>query len=305
MSAISEVATDRRGLLGGSDIGSIFGVSPWKTAYDLWEEKTSSALVPPPADEKNDRLKRRGKRLEPWVMEMLEEETGIFIRKKNQRYTDPEFPWMQCEIDFEFVGGTGEECNGDIKTVSPFAAGEWGQEGTDEIPLNYCLQFHWGLMITGRPQCLVGVLIGADDLRVYEVERDDELIAEMRKRAVHFWSVNVLRKIAPPPQAISDTNKILRKLGGFLVPGGEEIWNKVREFKKVKEEEKTAKAKRDAIELEIKTYLSIQSEIAGAEPTPKRFSLLGPDGKRTVLTCNLQHRAGYTVEATDFYVMRT
>lgn len=303
------VVTDRRGFLGGTDIPALFGVSRWRTAYDVWEEKTSPILLPvpepTPAQEKADRVKKRGKKLEPWVMEMLEEEFDIFIRKKNQRYTDPEYPWMQCEIDFEYVGVDGQEYNGDVKTVSPFAAAEWGEQGTDEIPLDYACQFHWGLMITGRPQCLVGVLIGADDLRVYEVERDDELIAEMRRRAVHFWTHNVLKKIAPEPQTISDTNKILRKLGGCLVPGIEAIWNKVTAFKKAKEEEKAAKAKKESLEFDIKTYLSAQSELAGIEPTPRRFTLLGPDGKRSVLTCTLQHRAGYTVEPTDFYVMRT
>lgn len=299
---------DRRGFLGGTDIASILGVSPWKTALDLFEEKTAPILVPAPeptpAEEKANRLLRRGKKLEPLVIEMLEEETGIFIHRRNQRYTDQEFPWMQAEIDFEFMGEEGE-CTGDIKTVSPFAAGEWGTEYSDEIPLHYLCQFMWGLMVTGRPLCLVGVLIGADDLRVYRVKRDDELIGEIRRRAVQFWTKSVLKKVAPPPQTISDTNKILFKLGGFLVPGTEAIWNLVTKFKQAKEEERQAKRSRDSLELEIKSYLSIQSEIAGAEPTPKRFSLLGPDGKRTVLTCNLQHRSGYVVEPTDFWVLRT
>lgn len=301
------IVTDRRGLLGGTDIASILGVSPWKTAYDLWEEKTAPEFLPPSEpDEKAQKLLRRGKKLEPWVLELLEEETGIFVRKRNQRYTDEEYPWMQCEIDFEFTGDTGEECNGDIKTVSPFAAGEWGEQGTDEVPLHYACQFHWGLMIKPeRPLCLVGTLIGADDLRIYEVMRDEQLIAEMRRRAVHFWTHNVLKKIAPEPQTISDTNKILFKLGGALVPGNEAIWNKVTAFKQAKKAEKEAKAHRDAMELDIKTFLTASAQIQGLEKTPERFTLLGPDGKRSVLTCNLQHRAGYTVEPTDFYVIRT
>lgn len=308
MTVLAGTVIDRRGFLGGTDIASIFGVSPWKTAYDLWEEKTAPVLLPPPeptpAQEKAEARLRRGKKLEPWVMEMLEEETGIFIRKKNQRYTDPEYPWMSCEVDFEFTGEDGES-NGDIKTVSPFAAGEWGEEYSDEIPLHYALQFFWGLMITGRPLCLVGTLIGADDLRVYRVKRDEELIAEIRKRAVHFWTTNVLKKIAPAPTTISDTNKILFKLGGCLVPGNESVWNKVAAFKKAKEEEKAAKQKRDSLELDLKTFLTATAQIQGLEKTPERFTLLGPDGKRSVLTCNLQHRAGYTVEPSDFYVMRT
>lgn len=303
-------STDRRGFLGGSDMPSILGVSPWKTAYDLWEEKTAPIQLPPPeptpAEEKRNRLLRRGKRLEPWVMEMLEEETGIFIQKKNQRYIDEEYPWMQCEVDFEFIGESGEMCNGDVKTVSPFAAGEWGEQGTDEIPVYYALQFFWGLMIKPeRPLCLVGTLIGADDLRVYRVMRDNELIAEVRRQAVRFWTHNVLKKIAPPVQNISDTNKILRKLGGFLVPSTEAIQNAVVKFIEAKKKEKKAKEERDGIELQIKTYLTAQAEIAGLEKTPDKFTLLGPDNRRAILTCSLQRRSAYSVPASEFFVIRT
>ncbi len=124
---------DRRGVLGGSDIASILGVSPFRSAYEVWEEKTAEEFVPPFVEPEREKLYRRGKRLEPWVMEMLEEEQGIKIWRRNQRYIDPEYPFMTCEIDFEYWDDEGLN-NGDIKTVSPFAAGDWGSEDTDEFP---------------------------------------------------------------------------------------------------------------------------------------------------------------------------
>lgn len=57
---------------------------------------------------------------------------------------------MRVEIDFEYMSDAGLS-NGDVKTISPFAAAEWGEQETDEIPLYYCLQFDWGMMVTGRP----------------------------------------------------------------------------------------------------------------------------------------------------------
>src|SRR6185312_9479892 len=44
-----------------------------------------------------------------------------------------------------------------------------------------------GLGVTGRQLCYVQALIGFDDHRVYEIHRDDELIAEIRKQAERFW----------------------------------------------------------------------------------------------------------------------
>lgn len=294
---------DRRGYLGGSDIGAIFGVNPWATALDVYEQKVAPELIKPEVTPAREKLYRRGKRLEPWVMEMLEEERGIFIQKRNQRYNDDEFPWMACEIDFEYVSDVGL-CNGDVKTVSPFACKEWGEEGTDEIPLSYCLQFHWGMMVTGRPSCLVAVLIGADDLRVYEVKRDDELIGKIRERALSFWNGNVLAKVPPPPQTIGDTHKMLYKYGGFPVANDPEIIGLLANLRQCKKAVADAKKVQDDYELEIKRRLLVLAEASGVTDTPKKFTILDMTGKRTA-SLSYEHRSSYVAKASDFWILRT
>ncbi len=297
------MSEDRRHLLGGSEIGAIFGVSPYKTAYDLWEEKTAPEFVVPEIEPKREMLYRRGKKLEPWVMELLEEERGIFIVKRNQRYNDPEFAWMTAEIDFEYMDTMGM-CNGDVKTVSPFAASEWGEQGTDEIPLHYCLQFHWGMMVANRPSCLVAVLIGADDLRVYEVKRDDELIAEIRKRAVQFWTGHVEKRVAPAPQTAGDTHKILFKYGGFPVQNDPEIMSSLVNLRTVKKTEKEVELLKKQYELEIKRRLLVLAEASGLTDTPKKFTINDMTGKRTA-SLSYEHRSGYSVGPTDFWILRS
>lgn len=297
------MSEDRRHFLGGSDIASIFGVSPWKSCYDLWEEKTAPEFIPQEVEPKREKLFKRGKRLEPWVIEMLEEERGIYVQKRNQIYLDYEFGWMRSEIDFEYMSEAGL-CNGDVKTVSPFAAQEWGEQGTDEIPLNYCLQFHWGMMVADRPACLVAVLIGADDLRVYEVKRDDELIAEIRKRAVQFWTENVMKKVPPPPVTVSDTHKLLYRYGGFVVNWDDSLGESLRKLRETKEAEKEIKKLKEQYELEIKRALLVKAEAVGITDTPKKFVINDPTGKRTA-SLAYEHRSGYSVGPTDFWILRS
>lgn len=294
---------DRRGYIGGSDIGAIFGVNPWSTALEVYEQKIAPHLIVPEVEPKREKLYRRGKRLEPWVMEMLEEERGIFIQRRNQRYSDPEFPWMMCEIDFEYASDIGV-CNGDVKTVSPFACKEWGEEGTDEIPLSYCLQFHWGMMVTNRPACLIAVLIGADDLRVYEVRRDDELIAKIREKVISFWVNNVLAKVPPPPQTVGDIHRILQKYGGFPVQNDPVVMGLLPKLRQCKEAVAEAKKVQEEYELEIKRRLLLLAESAGITDTPKKFTITDMTGKRTA-SLNYEHRSGYTVKDTDFWILRT
>lgn len=295
-------AQDRRGYLGGTDISAIFGVNPWKSTYDLWEEKTAAEFVQPEIEPAREKRFRRGKKFEPWVIELLEEEHGIFVQKRNQRYTDEEYPWMSCEIDFEYMGDLGL-CNGDIKTISPFAAGEWGEEGTDELPLYYCLQFMWGLMITKRPMCLVGAMIGADDLRVYQVKRDEELIASMRSKALQFWKEHVEKRIAPTPVTVSDVQKVLFRYGGLQVAWDEGIGESLRQLREVKEAAKEIKKLEEKYALEVKKALIVKAEAMGITDAPKKFIINDITGKRTA-SFGLVQRSGYTVGPSEFWELR-
>lgn len=278
---------NRQGFIGGSDIASIFGVSPWKTAYELWEEKTSGWQQE--SSEARDKVLNRGKKLEPLVIEMLQEERDVWVLERNQIHTDPEHPFLRCEIDFEYVTdpesyeamheGVG---NGDVKTVHPFAAKDWGEEGTDEFPIYYCLQFMHGLMVTGRQVCMVAALIGADDLRVYEVKRDEELIAEIRKRAVSFWYDSIANRVPPPIQSSEDAAKMLRRFQGFMVEADEVTLRELRIIKGIKSAEKLLEDKREASELRVKSALVDAACAKGIEGDPDKFGFVGPDGKQLV-----------------------
>ncbi len=212
---------------------------------------------------------------------------------------------MTCEVDFEFMAAEGL-CNGEAKTVSPFAAGEWGESETDEIPLTYCLQAMWGLMITKRPLTMVAPLIGADDLRVYRVKRDEELIAAMRQKAVLFWTDHVLKKAPPPPQTVSDTHKMLWKYGGFPVQNDPEIMSALVNLRTVKKTTKDVEVLQEQYELEIKRRLLVLAEASGLTDgnTPKKFEIQDMTGKRTA-SLSYEHRSGYSVGPTDFWVLRS
>lgn len=181
-------APGRRKFIGGSDIAAILGISPWKTSMDLWLDK----ITPPVENGQNAAAKRRGSRLEPYILDMIREEHGLEIIANNQRYIDPHLDYIAAEIDAE----TADE-NIEIKTVHPFKAKEWGDLNTDQLPMHYVAQVQHGLGVRNRRVARVFALIG-DELRPYVVERDDELIEVMRARCAEFWTKYVLTKIQPP-----------------------------------------------------------------------------------------------------------
>lgn len=252
---------DRTKFLGSSDAAPILGLSPWRTALEVYEDKITPRSLEP--DRNKARLFSRGKRFEPVVCEMLADEEGLTIASRNQRYQDPEHPFLAAEIDAETTDGRNIE----IKTVSPFAAREWGEERSDQIPLHYCVQVLHALMVTRRDQAIVAALIGSDDLRVYRVDRDDELIARIRAEELAFWDRTQRRD---PPPAITLADATLRWPSSVTrtVVCDAELCNKITELKTLRSHIKELERAAEDMELVAKSVMGDAD------------TLLAPDGRR-------------------------
>lgn len=241
---------DRTKYLGGSDVAAILGVSPWRTPLDVYLDK-----IQPRAEETDPgRLKvlNRGKRMEPYVIDLLAEETGLEIIRRGERYLDPELDFVAAEIDAE--AATGE--NVEIKTVSPFKAKEWGEEQSDEIPLHYAAQAMHGMMVTSREVCIFGVLIGGDDFRVYRIERDDVTIDAIRQKEIEFWA-QVQARQAPAPSTVSDLFRLYgTKDSGLTVEASESIQSDVIALKSLKDDAKRLEAQIALREERIKLHMA-------------------------------------------------
>ena len=241
---------DRSTYLGGSDVAAILGISPWRTPLDVYLDKIQ------PRKEETDpgRLKvlNRGKRMEPYVIDLLAEETGLDIIRRGERYLDPDLDFIAAEIDAE--AATGE--NIEIKTVSPFKAREWGEEQSDEIPLHYAAQAMHGMMVTSREVCVFGVLIGGDDFRVYRIERDDVTIDAIRQKEIEFWS-RIQARQAPEPSTVSDVFRLFgTKDSGLAVEASESLQADVIALKSLNDDAKRLGAQIDLREERIKLHMA-------------------------------------------------
>lgn len=249
---------DRSRFIGGSDVAAILGVSPWKSPYELWLSKTGRAAREEVSAAQQKRFDR-GHRLEPVVLDMLldrlrDEGREVELICRNARYVDATHPFLSCEIDFELMLD-GEHINGDCKTVHPFAAKKWGDEGTDEVPIDYAAQFMHGLGITGRRRCIVATLIGMDDLLIYFVDRDDETIDAIRARAVQFWNECVLADLAPDPIDFDDCKAIYAKSNGGTIEATSEIRDAVFTLKETKHRLSVLKQQEDDLNFRITDFM--------------------------------------------------
>lgn len=244
---------DRTQFIGGSDAAAVLGVSPWKSPFQLYQEKIGAFCEE--VTMAKQKLFDRGHRWEPVVVEMLVDdllERGheVQIIGSNARYQDAELPFLACELDLELMID-GEEFNAEIKTVSPFAAKAWGEPGTDEVPIYYAAQVMHGLMVKPRRKAIVAALVGIDDLRLHQIERDEETIAAIRVKEIEFWR-RVQERDAPPAETADDVRWLYAKDSGEIAEADEELLRLVGELHFQKTTAKHAECAIERISTQIK-----------------------------------------------------
>lgn len=191
---------DRKTYLGGTDAAAVLGLSRWKTALAVWAEKTGQIV---PEDISRKWPVRLGNKLEDTVAELFMEETGKRVVRKNATLFHPHFDFLGANLDRVVVG---EDAILEAKTCSPWKAREW--EG-EEIPQEYICQVMHYLAVTGKSIGYIAVLIGNQDFKWKEIERDDKVIDEMVRREVHFWETFVVPEVMPMQISCNDNDTLL------------------------------------------------------------------------------------------------
>ena len=188
--------------IGGSDIAAILGISPYRSAVEVWLDKVNQAK----ANELPDALPMRlGHFLEPFVVQEYERVTGNTASQLIGAIHHPNHKELFGHID-RMV--TPFAPNGDIfareesivlecKTCSVFRSNEWGPSWSDLVPAEYLTQCLWYLGLTKCEEAHLAVLLGNTDFRIYRIRRDRQLEEHMFETAHKFWVEYVLKKVPP------------------------------------------------------------------------------------------------------------
>lgn len=177
----------RKSHVGGSDAAPILGVSPYKTAYQLWEEKLDLS------DQFQHPYMRRGVVLEEKARERLAEEYLIKVTPKVVFH--PQHSWMVASLD-----GITE----DGKTIVEIkcSGSKYHQEALQgNIPEHYKAQLQHQMACTGLDKALYYSFDGEEGI-LLEMKRDDAYIADMIAREGRFYEC--MMSMVPPPMSEKD-----------------------------------------------------------------------------------------------------
>lgn len=198
----------RKGGIGSSDAAAAVGLNPYQSQLELWLEKTGRAPVAPPGDGGANDLNPMywGSLLEPIVAAHYTRRTGHKVRRINAVLQHPEHPWMLANIDREVLGAPDVQLL-ECKTAGIQGAWLW----RDGVPEYVQLQVQHQLAVTGKQAADVAVLLGGQELQIFGIARDEELIAQLITLEREFWGY-VERDQEPPADGSESADRALRVL---------------------------------------------------------------------------------------------
>jgi putative phage-type endonuclease len=196
--------------VGGSDVATILGLNPFKTALELFHEKMGFIE---PADLSENEAVEAGNVLEDGIAALAERRISrrdgrpIKLRRSNLTIVHPKYDWLTIHIDRDVVG---EDRGVELKNVGWRAAAKWGPEETEQIPQYYAPQVHTYMLVKDYPVWTVAAYLGGGEMRLYDIARSKEWDQLIIDSTHDFWFENVGKGI--PPDINPDTERAVAAL---------------------------------------------------------------------------------------------
>lgn len=278
----SWLAARRKGV-GASEAGAIFGISPWATPLQLYMEKLG--MLPETAQQK---WMKWGLRIESVVADVYAEETGRDITIPHKLMQHADHPFMLASLD-RVAGDRVLE----IKRVYQHVTQSWGPSGSREVPEYYYLQVQQQMAVAGYELADIAAFFGDAELRIYTIERNDEVIAKLVEAERDFMR-RIEERDPPMPDwehpTTADLLAMLEPSEDLEVELPVDVHELVDQFELLGVTLSEAKKAREELKSRL-IYVMGEAQFAKL-----------PDGRR--IKRNVIRRAAYSVDATSYVDFR-
>lgn len=214
MALSAEQKRQRQGRLTASKIGCLMR-SDVEKMHQLWLEMTGQS-------EEEDLSRvwavQLGSATETLNLDWYEARNRLKVIRRGEVAVHPIFDWAACTLD-----GWVETLNCPID-----AKHTQGREPIEVVVERYMPQMHWQMIVTGAPQSILSIIMGAREPQIEHIELDKIYAQELLNRAEQFMS-HVWDKTPPvagypvPPPA-NDNRKDYDMTGVLIWRTQAEMW---------------------------------------------------------------------------------
>lgn len=238
----------RKKSIGGSEIAAVIGMNRWKTQFAVWAEKTGRI----DSSVQQSESMYWGIVMESILRQEFSKRTGYAVKEAHYIFASIDNPFMTANIDGYVDLGNGEYAVLEIKTAGNYTESDWN----DGCPIEYFCQVQHYLYITGMKKAFIAVLIGGNQFKYLEINRDEDTIQTIICCAKQFW--NLVQTDIPPAVTDKD-NSILATLyptaKDVTVKMPKEYKDVLRQYTEAKQAIEVAKKAKEEAEAKLKVFM--------------------------------------------------
>jgi putative phage-type endonuclease len=249
--------TQRMKGIGGSDAAAVVGLSPFKTPYQLYLEKRGES---PLTDEETLSMEL-GNILEEPVAQLYSKRTGRQLRRQPLA-SHASYPFMLATIDRQILKDPRGPGIYEGKTTNEFSGATIHTAA--DIPDHYYLQAQHYMAVYDYAWASFGILVGTSRFLWFDIDRNDDVIAELINRETEFWE-RVQAGNPPPVDGHPRTTELFKKLypsdtGKVLTIEAPELIHHAASLAKVKADLKELEEMKDQYENALKSAIGDASK---------------------------------------------
>lgn len=255
----------REGGIGSSEVGTILGLNPFETPYQLWRRKIG---VDPPKP-LNFAMKA-GHYLEDAVSQFYRDETGKEIIKSSAGdwiIRNDEHPYMQVSPDrtFWIPGLPKSNANKGILECKTTQM----EVDADSVPQQWFCQLMYQLGVAELQQGALAWLTMGRTFGYRDFDFDEDFFGYIKEEVTRFWIDHILGKREPDMYNVEDVLlRNPRHVSGKSVEADDDLIESCRELKEIKE----SLTALDTRKKELESMIKMAMGDAEALVTPAQLS---------------------------------
>lgn len=241
----------RKNHLGASETPVVLGLSPFSmTPRDIYWRKVADI------EDEPTKAQARGHWLEDSLLDWASEQLGAgIVRNQFRVLHEGEGAEILSATHDALMQAKPEGLEAKVVGRWNPEYGDWGEEGTDQIPASIVIQCQQQMLVSGLEVVWLPVAIetGGLERRMYRVPRDEELIGLFRVPAVEWWRRHVVSRVVPgddptPPMAVL---KRIHRIEGSVADLDDGVAQLIESREQVEAEINEAKARDESLKCRI------------------------------------------------------
>lgn len=278
--------------IGASESAALLGCDPYKTAVDLYLNKTTGKSI------EDNHTMRYGRDIEPIIAKWFSEDTGFEVIEDNTMRFDTVEPLFFANLD-RLINFEGKQYPLELKSTTEnlwkIRQEEANADEENPVPfLSHFIQVQHQLAVFGADWAYIAYEISGyygKKLVYIKIDRNEAVIHKIRETVKNFWENNVLKLTPPKAESREDLEKYLIPEAGKKVEATENILRMIQDLKLLHEEKKMFEDRIKQIQTELAFFMD-NAEILTHNGT-------------ALVTYKTVERKGYEVKPTSFRMMKT